>query len=227
MHVFFVAAALTATPAPVEPYTSVDAAAAAIAAEARTGTLLFSEGDCLAVKVYTRSPYTHVAAIVIEDDQPYVYDSQNNTGVRRLPLKQYLAAERPCEFRIFRPSVSFSGRRATEFVAHLDSQLGRPYAIAHHLTGKRADGLHCSEYMTDALIHCHVLRAKQPSRVSPASLVEGLLKGGLYEPQKTVVIRDPPEVVPEGRCWCEDLWIDTKQCTKRFCRSLSRIFLCR
>ena len=227
MHALFVAAALTATPAPVESYEAIDAAAAAIVAEARTGTLLFSQGDCLAVKVYTRSPYTHVAAVVLEDDRPYVYDSQNSIGVRRMPLEEYLAAERPCRFHVFQPKVNFSEQRSEEFVEHLNSQIGRPYAIAHHVTGDRADGLHCSEYMTDALIHCRVLRAKQPSRVSPASLVEGLLKGELYEPLKTVEIQDPPEVVPEGRCWCEDLWIDTKQCTKRFGRNLSRMFLCR
>ncbi|HUG90460.1 MAG TPA: YiiX/YebB-like N1pC/P60 family cysteine hydrolase [Planctomycetaceae bacterium] len=227
MHALFVAAALTATPAPVESYTSLDVAAGAIAAGAGTGTLLFSQGDCLAVKVYTRSAYTHVAAVVVEDGRAYVYDSQNNTGVRRLPLEEYLAVERPFRFHVFRPKVDFTERRTRNFIEHLQSQVGRPYAIAHHVTGERADGLHCSEYLTDALIHCHVLRAKQPPRVSPASLVEGLLKGNLYEPLKTVEVRDPPESVADGRCWCEQMWIDTKQCTKRFCRNLSRVFLCR
>jgi Permuted papain-like amidase enzyme, YaeF/YiiX, C92 family len=227
MHALLVAAALTATPAPVETYAVPDEAARAIAAEARTGTLLFSQGDCLAVKVYTQSPYTHVAAVVIEDGRQWIYDSQNGIGVRRLPLEKYLAAERPCRFHVFQPNVNFSEARTRRFAGHLESQLGRPYAIAHHVTGERADGLHCSEYVTDALIRCEVLRAKQPSRVSPASLVEGLLNGGLYEPLKTVEIEEPAETVPQGRCWCEQLWIDTKQCTARFGRSMSRMFLCR
>ena len=227
MQALFVAAALTAAPLPVESYTSVDAGAQAISAEARTGTLLFSKGDCLAVKVYTRSPYTHVAAVVSEDGQPYVYDSQNSTGVRRLPLDEYLASERPCRFHVFQPRVSFTPARTRRFIEHLQSQVGRPYDITHHLTGERAEGLHCAEYVTDALIQGRILRARQPSRVSPASLVEGLLKGGLYEPLLTVDLQEPAEVVPEGRCWCEDLWIDTKQCTTRFCRSLGRMFLCR
>ncbi len=33
-----------------------------------TGALIFSKGDCLAVRIYTQSRFTHVAAI--EDAQP-------------------------------------------------------------------------------------------------------------------------------------------------------------
>jgi hypothetical protein len=226
MSVFLLAASLAAAPVEVETFSSVDAAAAALATEVQTGALLFSKGDCLAIRVYTNSPYTHVACVVVQDGTPFVYDSQNGAGVRRLTLDEYLRAEQPDRLHIYQPREPFSPARAEKLVAHLDEQLGRPYDVMHHVTGNRAEGLHCSEYTTDALIACDVLRAKQPSRVSPASLREGIVKGNLYTAGSTVEINVPVDVA-EGDNWCEQLWIDTKVCTVRCCRKMQGWFLCR
>ncbi|MBW3541401.1 MAG: hypothetical protein KY476_14130 [Planctomycetes bacterium] len=227
MSLYLAAALLTATPADVASFTSMDLAAQSLAADVRTGTLLFSNGDCAAVKVYTQSPYTHVAAVVVEDGKAFVYDSMNGVGVRRLSLEEYLAAECPNRIHVYQPRRPFNGRRGAAFVEHLQSQLGRPYALAHHVTGERADGLHCSEYMTDALMSCRLIRANQPPRVSPASLLEGLLRAKLYEPDATLVLKEPEQPRREGRCWCEQLWFDTVDCTSRFCERVGRVVLCR
>src|SRR5207253_4033401 len=105
--------------------------------------------------------------------------------------------------------------------------LGRPYAIAHHLTGERAAGLHCSEYATDALIACGTLRAKEPSRVSPASLVEGILKGDLYEQADSLQLASEPASPAASDWWCVRLWFDTQQCTSLCYRKLRAWFCCK
>src|SRR5690606_25692047 len=77
------------------PHPEFVSAAASITPELQTGTLLFSEGDCLAIRVYTASPYTHVALVCVEEGEPFVYDSMNGVGVRRLSLAEYFVRESP------------------------------------------------------------------------------------------------------------------------------------
>ena len=107
-----------------------------------------------------------------------------------------------------------------------ESELGRPYAIKHHLTGKRSTGLHCSEYVTDALQSMQLIKAKRPPKVSPASLVEGILKSELYQAPHMSQVAETRPPVATGDDWCEQLWIDTKVCTSRCCIKLRRWFLC-
>lgn len=210
----------------IEP-SAAEAAVEAILPELQTGTLLFSRGDCLAVKVFTASPYTHVAGVVMKDGKPFVYDSMNGVGARCLPFAEWLEAQRPDTLHIDQPTEAFSAERAREFVHCLDENLGRPYAIKHHLTGKRADGLHCAEYMTDALCRAQLIKANRPSRVSPASLREGLLSTELYVAGTTVSLKPPKTAAEQPTGWCSKLWIDTKVCTKNCCVQMRRWFLCR
>jgi hypothetical protein len=217
---------LAATPT-VEAYPSTGDAAAALAPRLQTGTLLFSEGDCLAIRVYTKSRYTHVATVVVCDGEPIVYDSTNGVGVRRMTLPDYLAAQHPDELHVFEPQRPFTPEAAAEFQQHLDEQLGRPYAIAHHLTAERADGLHCAEYVTDALMAANVMKAQQPSKVSPASLAQGAVQSELYAAATTIHVQTQPVAAPVAGNWCERLWLDTKRCTANCCVQMRRWFLCR
>ena len=212
--------------AKVEP-SAAEAAMAAIVPELKTGTLLFSRGDCLAVKIFTASPYTHVAGVVMKEGQPYVYDSMNGVGTRCLPLAEWIETQRPDTLHVYQPTEAFTPGRADLFVAQLEEDLGRPYAIKHHLTGKRCDGRHCSEYMTDALISAKLIKANRPPKVSPATLREGLVSNDLYAAGTTVSLKppEPPAEKPTG--WCSKLWIDTKVCTKNSCIQMRRWFLCR
>src|SRR5437016_1545437 len=101
-------AVLASSPQPRVVEIRTDAAVAAMAAELQTGSLIVSRGDCLAVKVYTVSPYTHVAAVVIRRGDPYVYDSTNGSGVRCQTLANYLASQCPAVVHLFHPRAPFS-----------------------------------------------------------------------------------------------------------------------
>ena len=155
MKFILVAALLTGSPEMATPRQ----AHAVLAGQVQTGTLIISKGDCLAIKIYSASSYTHVAAVVVDEGTISVYDSTGGAGVRKQFLGEYLASQNDHTLYFFQPRRPFTEAQADRFEDHLAAQLGRPYAIRHHLTGERCEGLHCSEYVTDALISADLLRA--------------------------------------------------------------------
>lgn len=206
---------------------SYEETAAELAPQLQTGSLLFNQGDCLAIRVFTASPYTHVAIVVIEDGEPIVYDSQNGIGVRRQTLHEYLVSQSPDALHVFHPRRPLTAEQGRVLAAYLESQLGRPYSVKHHLTGRRAEGVHCSEYVTDALMSIELLHADRPPKVSPASLVTGITEGQIYNSGRTIDLAPPDAPEPEGMNRCERLWFDTKVCFGSCCDKLSGWFLCR
>ncbi len=207
-------------------YESFQQAADGLASTLKSGTLIVSRGDCLAVKIFTKSPYTHVAIVVCEEDHRWVYDSMNGVGVRKSKLERYLSSQAPNQLHLFHPIRAIEGQRLEKLTKYLDDQIGRPYAIKHHLTGQRADGIHCAEYVTDALMSINLITAKQPAKVSPASLVEGITKHALYAPGQIVQLQEPIPEVPRGSNACEQMWIDTKVCWRNCCQKMRGWFLC-
>ncbi|QDT27396.1 YiiX/YebB-like N1pC/P60 family cysteine hydrolase [Gimesia panareensis] len=207
-------------------FTTFDQLADSLSSRVQTGTLLFSKGDCLAVRIFTQSPYTHVAMIVMRNGEPVVYDSMNGTGARCLTLKNYLNTQRPATIHVFQPRSVFSEDMTEEYERLLDQKLGTPYSIKHHLTGKRTNGIHCAEYAIDALSACDLMQAKSPPKVSPASLVKGIVQARRYVPAITFELEKPPAVAEKPRNWCHQLWIDTKNCTSACCVKLRGWVLC-
>lgn len=208
-------------------FPSLNVATAEIVPAMQTGTLLVTEGDCLAVRIYTKSRFTHVAAVVVRNGSPLVYDAANGTGVRCQTLAGYLKTQSPNEIHILQPRKPLSERHCEKFEKYLDSQLGRSYSVRHHLTGERSDGVHCSEYVTNALISCGMLKAARPSRVSPASLVVGVTRHKLHLPIQSVRIEREIIVEEPADSWYGRLWQDTRRCTSDCCRQTMAWVLCR
>ncbi|MBS0266801.1 MAG: hypothetical protein JSS02_33040, partial [Planctomycetes bacterium] len=202
-------------------------ATAVLADEVRTGSLIFSQGDCLAVKAYSASRYTHVATVVVEDNGIYCYDSTAGIGVRKLPLAEYVQSQRQAVLHPYHPQTPFTPEQTRQVADHLDSQLGRPYGITHHMSGRRATGLHCAEYATDGLIACGILQAKAPARVSPASLAVGILKADLYAATDSLQLAPEPTPVPVDEGCCARLWRETCLCTGACYRQLLAWFCCK
>ena len=200
-------------------------AATEMAPELQAGSLLVSSGDCLAIKTFTGSPYTHVAIVVLRRGQPYVYDSTARVGVRCQTLANYLRWLGPHPVAIFQPVDSRIAERSDRLEEYLDGQLGRPYAVAHHVTGQRCEGVHCAEYLTEALISIQLVQAQRPPRVSPASLVSGLTKSGLYASGTSWVVQEPPPPAVE-QSWCSQCWQETKDCCGWSYRMMRGWFLC-
>ena len=74
-----------------------------IAQQVQTGSLIVSRGDCLAVKVYSASRYTHVATVVVQDTGIYCYDSTGGAGVRKQTLAEYVASQNEASLHPFHP----------------------------------------------------------------------------------------------------------------------------
>ncbi|MEX2287593.1 MAG: YiiX/YebB-like N1pC/P60 family cysteine hydrolase [Planctomycetaceae bacterium] len=227
MSLLLLAATLAVAAEPVASFDSAQQAAQTVAEQSQTGTLIFSRGDCLAIKVFGGGPYTHVGAVVVEDGKATVYDCMPGKGVRKQSLEDFLESQDPDVIHVAHLKQAMTEEQGRAFVEHLESELGRPYAVKHHLTGQRAEGIHCSEYTTDALMACNLLHANHPSRVSPASLAEGIFRDELYAPAQTFVIAPAiaEETEPHNRC--HQLWLDTKTCTANCCVKMRRLFLCR
>ncbi len=200
-----------------------------VAAECQTGSLIFSQGDCLAVKVFSRSRFTHVAAVLMEDQQPVVYDSMNGAGVRRSELVDFLRLQTPAEIQILHPVTAYSEAECAAFGAHLKSQLGREYGVRHHLTGRRAKGIHCAEYCTDALLAADRFSIVEPPRVSPGSLHAGLMENQLYRDGGNFVLKAQSTVnrPASNESWCQRNWRESWACTVGCYRQMSRWLLCR
>lgn len=205
---------------------SLQEATSILRPQVQTGTLLVSEGDCLAVQAYTQSPYTHVGAVVMRNGQPFVYDACKSTGVRCSTLANYLKTQIDHEVHVLQPRKALSEDGAGEFARRLDSQLGRPYSVRHHLTGESVDGVHCAEYVTDALASCRLLKVENAANVSPASLVVGVTRAKVYSPLQTIRIVGQVTPQPRAASWYGRLWQDTKNCTASCYRQTRAWFVC-
>ena len=204
------------------------ATAQEIAASLQTGSILASKGDCLAVRAYSLSSYTHVATVVMQNGQPMVYDTVPGTGVRRLPLSDYLISQQPTDIQLLHPTKPFSPTQATAFEKHLQAQIGRPYDVKHFATGRRCNGLHCSEYLTDALIASQHLTSTNPARVSPSDLVTSLTDHQVYQTGTTHNLPEPPAPpAPVSTTWYGQAWQGTKSCTYDCWVQTRRWFCCK
>jgi hypothetical protein len=194
----------------------------------QTGTLIFSQGDCLAIQVFSGSPYTHVGAVVVEQGRATVYDAMNGAGVRKQSLAEYVQFLTPSTVWVLQPMQPMTSAEASAFVRHLESQLGRPYRIRHYSTGRRCEGLHCAEYVTDALMAAGWFTAREPARVSPGSLWQGVRQSERYAPGPQYELAEPKAASPpRDETWCQWSWRETKECCTACCRQMARWFLCR
>lgn len=198
-----------------------------LAPAVQTGTLLFSQGDCLAVKCFSASRFTHVGMVAQTPAGPMVYDSMNGTGVRKTPLAEYVSLQTPCDLLAVHPAKPISEPQAGKLCEALEQQLGRPYGIRHHLTGSKCEGVHCSEYATECLIAAGLMTASNPARVSPGSLLQGVRQSGLYIDGAEFSLALAPVPEPVGETWCQWSWRCTKTGVLGSCVQMRRWFLCR
>ncbi|HVW02757.1 MAG TPA: hypothetical protein VHB77_20535 [Planctomycetaceae bacterium] len=193
----------------------------------QTGTLLVSRGDCLAIRAVSQSPYTHVGTVVMRHGEPLVYDSMNGIGVRCLTLPAYLDRQKPARLDIYRPTREFTEDETDAFEKYLDSQLGRTYNVRQHVTGEDVAGIHCAEYVTEALVAADLVSVKDSARVSPGSLVDGLTEGKLYQHALALDLHDPRPATNAKQGWCRWAWTSTKNCTVECCSQVQRWFCCK
>ena len=143
-----------------------------------------------------------------------VYDAIPGAGVRQLPLADYLISQQPTDVQLLHPTKPFTEPQAAAFEKHLQAQIGRPYDVKHFATGRRCDGLHCSEYVTDALVASQHLTSTNAARVSPAALITGLTDHHVYATgTKHNLPEQPAPPTPVAETWYGRAWQGTKSCS--------------
>lgn len=213
--------------APPDAMTAPEATVA-IAPLAKPGTLIFSKGQCVYVTAYTGSEITHVAIVCPDaDGNRWVYDSMKGHGVRRSRLADYLVSMKDAELTLVPPAGPMSPAQLGGLRRTLEEDLGRPYDVAHYLTGVESDGLHCSEYVTESLADVGVLRSRRPADVSPGQLADGVALMRFFAEPTRVQLTVPEPAKPTGMGCCEEFWWDTKACCRSTGDWLSGLFLCR
>jgi hypothetical protein len=95
------------------------------------------------------------------------------------------------------------------------------------LTGRRGETLHCSEYAVEALAAIDFVTVSNPARVSPASLIQGVIEGGVFLTAADVDVTPDPVAVDLDDGCCSRWWKATAGCCRTTGRKLSGWILCR
>ena len=151
--------------------------------EIRDGSLLLASGGHAAVRIYTRSPYSHVAIIFRERGRYWVYEANPDHGVRRIPLDVLLRTDQGDRVKLWlsQPRRKLSQDQVRRMHAYAKSQLGRPYSIQSLIPGRLAEGVHCSELVSRILSVGGIRVGNHHSSVMPVEIVNALV-GRLYSP---------------------------------------------
>jgi hypothetical protein len=183
------------------------------------GSLVFLENCNSVVEVATRGEIGHVAIVMCEGDETWIYEATPGK-VRKLTLAAYeeelarINAGRkgrdPIKMWIVSPQRKFTPAEATAMQEFLDEQLGRRYSVKNYVRNQPGDGTHCAELAANMLNRSGRFHFEQPHAIHPSRLLT------VIEPEyptKTEypiapLARKEPWYVRWGRCcsescnWC-------------------------
>ncbi len=185
------------------------------AAPMADGSLLFLENSNQFVELYTGSETTHVAVVLHEQEQPWVYEATPGE-VRKLTFAAYRTElgelnkrrgeKRKIRAVLVEPNKPYSAEQITAMRELLESQIGRRYSIKGHVHG-HSDGIHCAELASRALCAASVLKIERCQAESPASLLAKVKPQA--QPFTTLAIDEPGE----RPSWAARRWNDASAFT--------------
>jgi hypothetical protein len=176
------------------------------------GTLLFLDNSNMFVELYTGSETTHVAVVLNDRGEPWVYEATPHE-VRKLALDDYYAElgklnqrrkeSKKIRVHMVRPRETYSAEEVAAMRGWLESQLGRRYSVKGYVRGQ-SDGIHCAELAAHTLCTSGALNLDRCQDESPASLYKKMQPCSL--PSASITIEEPEE----RDTWCERSWSDWK-----------------
>lgn len=157
---------------------------AGTAAAADSGTLLFLENTKSVVEVSTRGQMGHVALVIANDGEDWVYEA-TPAKVRRLTLADYYAELAEINRRkehddwivIWKlsPMEAYSNEEVARMREYLDGQVGRRYSVRNYVRTKPGDGIHCAELASSALNASGRYKFENCSKIHPTALYRAVL----------------------------------------------------
>ena len=174
------------------------------------GTLLFLENSNLFVELYTRSETTHVAVVLNEEQEPWVYEATPHE-VRKLKLDDYYAelgrmnqrrsATNKILLTMAQPRTSYTPQQTEAMRTFLEEQLKRRYSIKGYVRGD-SDGIHCAELAGRTLCTAGALDIERCQDESPSTIFEKVKP--LSRPPAVIALAEPEE----RESWCTRSWND-------------------
>lgn len=140
------------------------------------GSLLFVENGNNFVVYETDSTITHVAIILKEDDEFWVYESVM-PKVRKIKLKDYFkeieklnfgkTEENKRKLWLANPKIPLTNNQKNTLKVYLEKQIGRKYSINGYFMKKSVKGIHCGELVGEALNLINYNYTNNPSADNP------------------------------------------------------------
>ena len=167
------------------------------------GTLLFLENCSSVVQRSTNSSVGHVAIVMHEENESWIYEAIPG-GVRRVKADDYYAElsrlntrkneEKQIRAFALRPEKPFTAAERQAMRHYLEEQIGRRYSVKNYVRGEAGRGIHCSELASQAMNasgryqweHCYSIH---PSRlqelIDPTYKNPAAIELPLYECKET------------------------------------------
>ena len=136
------------------------------------GTVLFVENSSFIVESVTDFNTTHVA--VIFDDKVY---NAEPPFVKTYKVGDYLKiiakendGKAKCKTVFCYPKNPYTKKQIKAMKNYLEGEVGRRYSLTGYVKGIEAEGIHCSQLTTEALMAAGKVKSQRPWRISPGTL---------------------------------------------------------
>lgn len=154
------------------------------------GSVIFWQNGPLArpIQKHTGSTVSHVAVVLYEDDEPFVYEA-TWPKVRRMPLDDYykylagtlsrkVSARRGLQCFAMQPREGYSLEQLDAMKQYARSQLGRRYMLRGWWKNREVRGIMCSQFVGNTIERSGRIRSAN-YKESPISLKNKI--GTMYE----------------------------------------------
>lgn len=170
------------------------------------GSLIVLENCSSVVQRATRGSVGHVAIVMNEEREAWVYEAVPGK-VRRLKLDEYYGElsrlnarkneEKQIHTFLLRPEKPYTMTEREAMRHYLDEQVGRRYSVKGYVRGQESAGIHCAELASHTLNESGRYHWEHCQSINPAKLQE------LVDPTYTdpVAVALPSYDVEET--WCE------------------------
>src|SRR5262245_33049222 len=170
------------------------------------GTLLFLENAKSVVKIATGGKIGHVAIVMSDEGQPWIYEA-TPAHVRRVSPEAYyeelvrINAKRGDDKKIrvlaLPPQKPYSNVEKAAMRKFLAEQLGRPYSVAGYVKHKDAVGIHCAELAASTLTASGRYDFHEPRSIPPAAFYDQV-----QPTHRAAEILTLPDAAPR-ESWCQ------------------------
>jgi hypothetical protein len=144
------------------------------------GSLIVLRDSNVLVSGYTQSSWTHVAMILEDDGQSWVFESAPGF-VRKIPLVEFLLRVAPSGSpgtahaqRVYylSPKKPFSAGEILAMKEFAVRQIGRRYSVKGILRGQSVEGMSCAQFVAATLQQTGRIRFPQTFNQTPSSVLQ-------------------------------------------------------